>query len=145
MLSSEYKRRDMRLSKFSGVGVFFALLMSNVFHAQQNPQYTQYMYNMQSVNPAFVGSDEKISFIGLYRTQWVGLEGAPKTANINISGPVSDRLGMGASVVNDQIGPTTTTTAAVDFSYHIPVSTEYTLYFGLKASGEFLDVDFGKL
>ena len=52
---------------------------------QQDPQYTQYMYNPTSINPAYAGSRGSLSIFGHYRTQWVGLEGAPKTASVSIN------------------------------------------------------------
>jgi type IX secretion system PorP/SprF family membrane protein len=102
--------------------------------AQQQPTYTHYMYNMQSYNPAYVGSRKAISGVGLYRTQWVGYEGAPVTQTICMSAPINkDRLGIGLSFNNDKIGPMKATSAVVDFAYHLPVSETGKLSFGIKA------------
>ncbi|MGB0788374.1 MAG: PorP/SprF family type IX secretion system membrane protein, partial [Marinirhabdus sp.] len=75
--------------------------------AQQDSQYTQYMYNTQTVNPAYVGSRGVFGITGLYRNQWVGLDGAPETLNVSLNTPVgsSERLGLGVSFVEDRIGP----------------------------------------
>ena len=102
--------------------------------AQQQPAYTHYMYTMQSYNPAYVGSRQAISGVGLYRMQWVGYEGAPVTQTICMSAPISkDRLGIGLSFNNDKIGPMKATSAVMDFAYHLPVSETGKLSFGIKA------------
>lgn len=113
--------------------------------AQQDSQYTQYMYNTVSVNPAYAGSRETLSAFALYRTQWVGMDGAPKTAVFSFNTPVSDRLGLGATFVSDRIGITETNDISIDVSYTIPVSYDYHLAFGLKASGNILSADYNKL
>src|SRR5690554_7629071 len=97
------------------------LILLNTFssNAQQDPQYTQYMYNTQVVNPAYVGSREALSFGLLYRTQWVGLDGAPKTGSFTVNSPVSYNMGLGLSIVNDQLGPATETNINIDYSYSI--------------------------
>ncbi len=115
--------------------------------AQQDAQYTQYMYNTISVNPAYAGSRGVLSIAALHRSQWVGLDGAPTTQTINIHSPVSNRVGLGLSLVHDEIGNGTNQDTYIDgaFSYTIPVSEEGKLSFGLKAGGHFLNVDFTKL
>jgi len=116
-------------------------------YAQQDAQYTQYMYNTISVNPAYAGSRGVMSIMGLHRSQWVGLEGAPRTQTITLNTPIGDseRLGLGFSVVNDEIGPTNETYFGVDFSYTIPVSEEGKLSFGIKGGGHLLNIDFQRL
>ena len=115
--------------------------------AQQDPQYTQYMYNTQVVNPAYAGNREVLSFGLLYRTQWVGLEGAPKTATLTADSPIglSDNMGLGLTIVRDEIGPSVETNVTVDYSYSIHLSYKSKLSFGLKAGIDILDVDFSKL
>lgn len=115
-------------------------------HAQQDSQYTQYMYNTMNINPAYAGSREAISIFGMHRTQWVGLDGAPVTNSISINTPINNsNIGLGLSVINDRIGPSNDNRVAVDFSYTIHTSYRYKLSFGLKASGNLLNVDFTKL
>ncbi|MBT0608350.1 PorP/SprF family type IX secretion system membrane protein [Aequorivita echinoideorum] len=115
--------------------------------AQQDPQYTQYMYNTQVVNPAYAGNRETLNFGLLYRTQWVGFEGAPKTGTFTVSSPVGifDNMGLGLSIVRDEIGPSIETNVNVDYSYSIQTSQTAKLSFGLKAGVDLLDVDFNKL
>ncbi len=116
-------------------------------HAQQDAQYTQYMYNTISVNPAYAGSRGVMSIMGLHRSQWVGLDGAPRTQTLTLNTPIGDneRIGLGFSIVNDEIGPTNETYFDIDFSYTIPTSELGKLSFGLKAGGHLLNVDFQKL
>ncbi|WP_209404579.1 type IX secretion system membrane protein PorP/SprF [Pseudozobellia sp. WGM2] len=115
--------------------------------AQQDAQYTQYMYNTMAVNPAYAGSRGVFSIAGLHRSQWIGLDGAPKTQTLNFHTPVSERVGIGLSIVNDEIGNGTNQETYFDgvFSYTIPLSRTAKLSFGVKASAHLLNVDFNKL
>ena len=114
-------------------------------YAQQDPQYTQYMYNTNNVNPAYAGSREALSIFGLYRTQWVGLDGAPDTGVFSIHSPVGERVGLGLTFVNDRISISDESTISIDFSYTIPLSDRYKLGFGLKTTAHLLNVDYSKL
>ncbi len=115
-------------------------------NGQQDAQYTQYMYNTVSVNPGYAGSRGHLSIAALYRAQWVGLDGAPKTQTLNLHSPVGYRgVGLGISIVNDQIGPTSETYFDADFSYTIQLAAEARLSFGLKGSMHLLDIRFSEL
>ena len=104
--------------------------------AQQDAQYTQYMYNTINVNPAYAGSRGVMSIFGLHRTQWVGLEGAPVTNAVSINTPLNNsNLGLGVSLVNDRIGPTSENQFSADLSYTIQTNDTYKLSFGIKATG----------
>jgi len=116
--------------------MLFALQMN----AQQDPQYTQYMYNMNIINPAYTGSTEGLAVGALYRSQWVGLDGGPETFTFNIHSPIGKQVGLGLSVISDQIGPVKETNAYVDFSYTIPVGTVTKLAFGIKGGFTFHDI-----
>ncbi len=127
-----------------------ALILITTFQvlAQQDPQYTQYMYNTISVNPAYAGTRGALSIAGLYRTQWVGLDGAPETGTFNIHSPVKDgRVGVGFSLINDRIGEGTVEDTYFDVvvSYTIPTSETGKLSFGIKGGGHLLNVDFTRL
>lgn len=115
--------------------------------AQQDAQYTQYMYNTMAVNPAYAGSRGVFSVAALHRSQWVGLDGAPTTQTFNFHTPVSERVGVGLSIVNDEIGNGTNQDTYFDavFSYTVPTSENGKLSFGLKAGGHFLNIDFNQL
>ena len=109
------------------------LLFALAINAQQDPQYTQYMYNMNVINPAYAGSVEGIGVGLLYRNQWVGLEGAPTTGTINIHSSIGKNVGLGISVISDDIGPVNETNIYADFSYTLNLSNSNKLAFGLKA------------
>lgn len=114
--------------------------------AQQDAQYTQYMYNTININPAYAGSRGALSIFGLHRSQWVGLDGAPVTNTLSMNTPINgSRLGLGLSFVNDRIGPTTENAVSVDVSYTVPTSETFNLSFGLKGTGNFYGLDASKL
>lgn len=126
--------------------VLFLLLLSGLASAQQDAQFTQYMYNTININPAYAGSRESMSVFALHRTQWVGLDGAPVTNTASINTPISgSNVGLGVSIVNDRIGPSDENNIAVDISYSINTSDRYKLSFGIKASANLLNIDFTKL
>ena len=105
--------------------------------AQQDPHYTQYMYNMNVINPAYAGSKENLSFGLLYRKQWVEIEDAPTTATFSGHMPVGRNVGMGLSLISDEIGPVTEQNVYADFSYTLNLGGEHKLAFGLKAGATF--------
>ena len=117
-------------------------------YAQQDAQYTQYMYNTMSVNPAYAGSRGQLSAAALYRSQWVGLEGAPKTQTLNLHSPIrNSRLGYGISIINDNIGDGVVQETQFDavMSYTVDVALDAKLSFGLKVGGNMLSLDFNGL
>ena len=126
--------------------LFFALLFTGfVSYAQQDAQYTQYMYNTINVNPAYAGSRGVTSIFGLHRTQWVGLDGAPTTNAFSINAPLGSNLGGGLSFVNDRIGPTNENIISADISYTVQTSETYKLSFGVKGTANLFNLDVSKL
>jgi type IX secretion system PorP/SprF family membrane protein len=127
--------------------ILLILLGTFSSNAQQDPQYTQYMYNTEVVNPAYAGQRDALSFGMLLRTQWVGLEGAPETGTFTVSSPIGalSNMGLGLAIVHDKIGPATETNINIDYSYSITTSASSELSFGLKAGLDILDVDYTKL
>ena len=119
-------------------------LMSLQSFGQQDPQFTQYMYNMSVVNPAYATSDEGILNLGgFYRTQWVGLEGAPKTGSFFVHTPINEKIEVGISFTNDNIGDVVNeNNVFADFAYVLPVGIESKLSLGLKAGFTFFDTTF---
>lgn len=117
--------------------VIIVFLLALQLSAQQDPQYTQYMYNMNVINPAYAGSRENLSFGLLYRSQWAGLEGAPKTGTFFGHAPVGKNVGLGLSVISDEIGPVKETNVYADFSYTLALGGEHKLALGLKAGATF--------
>ncbi|RZJ35173.1 MAG: type IX secretion system membrane protein PorP/SprF [Flavobacterium sp.] len=126
--------------------LYFTLLVGVLaftdMHAQQDPHYTQYMYNMNVINPAYAGSKESLSFGLLYRKQWVEIEDAPTTFSFSGSAPVGKNVGLGLSVISDKIGPVEETNLYGDFSYTLNLGGEHRLALGLKAGMTFHKIDF---
>lgn len=114
--------------------------------AQQDPQYTQYMFNTMSVNPAYAGSKGHTTITALGRTQWVGLEGAPDTQTLSIDTPLGyeNGVGLGINLVNDKIGPSHETYLDANVAYAIETGEEGNLSFGLKLGGRLLNIDWTK-
>jgi type IX secretion system PorP/SprF family membrane protein len=132
----------MKTKLFSFVLMFTAL----VSFAQQDAQFTQYMYNTININPAYAGSRGALSVFALHRTQWVGLDGAPVTNAVSVNTPFNDsKLGLGVSVINDRIGPTVENTISADLSYTIPTSEKVKLSFGVKATANLFNLDVTRL
>ena len=117
-----------------------------VSYAQQDAQFSQYMYNTININPAYAGSRGALSIFALHRTQWVGLDGAPVTNAVSVNTPINDsNLGLGISIINDKIGPTHESTISADLSYTIPTSETFKLSFGIKATANLFDLDVTQL
>ncbi|MDM1407505.1 type IX secretion system membrane protein PorP/SprF [Myroides sp. DF42-4-2] len=135
-------RNTIKTIVLGGVGLFCIAPT----YGQQDPQYTQYMFNHSNINPAYAGSREGLNIFGLYRTQWVGLKGAPKTATISMNTPLGESgLGLGVNFTNDHLGVMDDNTLSVDLSYAIDLNYNYKLAFGLKGSANLLDVNYSKL
>jgi type IX secretion system PorP/SprF family membrane protein len=120
--------------------LLFAVFVSSISTAQQDPHYTQYMYTMNVINPAYAGSKENLSFGLLYRKQWVDVEGAPSTFSLSGSLPVGKNVGVGLSIIADKIGPVQENNVYGDFSYTLNLGGEHRLAFGLKAGATFQKV-----
>jgi type IX secretion system PorP/SprF family membrane protein len=118
--------------------VSFLVLISYVeVVAQQNPHYTQYMYNMNVINPAYAGSKDNASFGVLYRKQWVNIEDAPTSFTFSGHTPTTNNVGLGLSFISDKIGPVTEQNVYGDFSYTLKLNDTHRLALGLKAGVSF--------
>ena len=131
-----------KLIKFNVILLTFVL--GAIGHAQQDPQYTQYMYNMSVINPGYATDDITTINAGLlYRSQWLGAIGGPTTGSLFAHGTITDRLEGGFSIVNDQIGDVVKQTSAyIDFAYVLPMGETSKLSFGIKAGATFFSTDF---
>lgn len=116
-------------------------LCTNSVYGQQDAQFTNYMYNPLSVNPAYAGTRDVLSIIGLYRSQWVGLDGAPTTMNFGLHSPVGKRVGLGLNITNDEIFLANETYIDLAFSYTLDVSEKGKLSLGVKGGGHLLDIN----
>jgi type IX secretion system PorP/SprF family membrane protein len=126
--------------------IFIVTLVAASSYAQQDSQFTNYMYNTININPAYAGSRGVLSIFGLHRNQWVGLDGAPVTNTFSLNSPIKNsNIGLGFSIVNDRIGPSDENSISVDISYSVKTSEKFKLSFGVKATANLLNVDFTKL
>ena len=129
------------------IAALLALASFTSARAQQDPQYTNYMYNTININPAYAGSRGALSIFGLHRSQWVGLEGAPTTNSFSVNTPIAgSKVGLGVSFVNDALGVMDENTISVDFSYTLDLNNRGSkLSFGMKGSANLLNVAYSDL
>jgi len=114
--------------------IIFILLLLTALKgfAQQDPQYSLYMFNPLGVNPGYAGSREMLSTVLIHRSQWVGLEGAPVTQAFAINSPLKIKsMGLGLNITNDKIGPKNVLTATAVYAYRIRIGSGK-LAFGLR-------------
>lgn len=135
-------RNKLKIKLFSVVVACMALAFC---FSQQEPQYTQYMYNIGSFNPAYSASVENAELSGLYRAQWVDIPGAPRNIRFGGNFPLSnEKMGLGFNVVNDELGPTKQTFIDVAYSYQVNLSETSKLSFGIDAGGALFSLDFSE-
>lgn len=109
--------------------------------AQQDAQYTQFMFNKLYFNPAYAGAKESLCLSGIYRNQWLGMEGAPQTATLNVHAPIwKRRMGVGASITNDRIGLTDRWNFDLNYAYRIQLPKESVLSIGLRGSLSYMTI-----
>ncbi|QEE50672.1 type IX secretion system membrane protein PorP/SprF [Flavobacterium alkalisoli] len=130
--------------KIKQILTLFILFIVSQAYSQQDPQYTQYMYNTLSVNPAYAGSLGHFTLTGIYRSQWVGIDGAPVTQTLSMDSPVGKNVGLGLSFLNESIGPSEEQWLNANFSYTIKTSETMNLSFGVNAGGRILNIDWSK-
>ena len=138
---------DYAFTSFKKYYSLLLLLIATCATAQQDPQYTQYMYNTLVVNPGYTGSTGGLEANLLHRSQWIGIPGAPRTQSFSIHSPYSqmhDNIGIGLSVVNDRIGPSDEIYVDGNFSYTILTGAEGKIAFGLKAGARVLNIDWSR-
>lgn len=112
--------------------------------AQQDVQFSDYKLNITSFNPAFAGYFDS-SVLLIYRSQFAGIDGAPKSQNLNVNLPVDDKMGLSFNVINETLGVTDEFTFAGDYSYSVFVGEYSVVSFGLKAGVHLLNVDYTRL
>ncbi len=120
------------------------IIVLNGFYAmaQQTPQFTQYMYNTISVNPAYAGSREALSIVGIHRSQWVGMDGGPTTQTLSLHSPLrNEKIGVGFSFINDKLGYENFNYLYADFSYTVNLTEKTKLAFGVKGGFSYYSID----
>ena len=129
------------------IAILWLVALATTLRAQQETQHSMYFFNPVLLNPAYAGSQEAIQVTGTARDQWTGLKGAPKTQVLSIHSPLKiENIGLGLTVLNDELGVTKNTGVYADMAYSIKVNKKNNrLAFGLKAGVDFLRQDFSNL
>lgn len=126
--------------------LLLVIALLNKSFAQQDPQYSMYMFNPLSSNPAYAGSRDALSVTLLARKQWVGFDGAPETGSLTLHSPLkNESIAVGLSVTYDKIGPTKNNMIFADVAYRFQVSPTSKLSFGLKAGVDMYSANFNGL
>lgn len=112
---------------------------------QQDPSFTMYQLNMNLINPAYAGSSDGLEFTTLIKSQFTGLNDSPSTQTLSLSSPVGKNVGLGLSIVNDQVFVSKETDVYIDFSYKLQLAESTNLFLGLKAGASFFNVDLNSL
>lgn len=127
------------------IAVCVLLLGAGKAWGQQDPQYTQYLFNMLALNPAYAGSSEQWDIRALSRHQWTGFEGRPVSQTLSGHSTVwHQSLALGGTITRDAHGPITQTGLFVDATYRIMMD-ENKLAFGLKLGANHFNGDFAGL
>lgn len=128
-----FKRTKYQTVISKGFVILILCISGLMVNAQQDPMYTQYLFNTQTMNPAYTGTWESLSFMVLARQQWAGLEGAPNTYTFSMQAPMkNERVALGLNVINDKIGLERRFYLFGDYSYLIPMNQTTSLRLGLK-------------
>ena len=129
------KTANMKILDIVRKAMLGLLIIGGPFYAigQQDPIYSQYIFNMQTVNPAYVGSWQTMGFTALDREQWVGITGHPSTQTFSFQTPViSQNVGVGCDILLDQLGPERRVMFNLDYSYRVKLNDNTSLRFGLN-------------
>lgn len=122
-----------KLNIIKGLGILVLVLAGLTSNAQQDPMYTQYMFNQQTINPAYAGTWESLSFMVLGRQQWAGFSGAPQTYTFSMQAPLkNERVALGLNVISDKVGKEKRFYMFGDYSYLLPLNEKLRLRLGLK-------------
>jgi type IX secretion system PorP/SprF family membrane protein len=133
--------KNAKRMKIYLIAVFLLGILGSV-SAQQDPMFTQYMHNPVSINPAYAGSRGTLNVVAMNRQQWVGIDGAPKTLALSVNSPfLSYNVGVGLSLLYDELGPVKQTGIYADYAYHLKVSNRTKLSFGLKGGVNIFDIN----
>ncbi|SOU86491.1 PorP/SprF family type IX secretion system membrane protein [Tenacibaculum dicentrarchi] len=137
----------MKINTLKYISLLFLAMLSSKAIAQQDPSFSLYQFNMNIINPAYVGSSETTEATAMIRSQWTGIENAPSTQTLSFSSPtvLGKNMGLGFSIVNDKFNIAKETAVSLDFSYKLPLSENQSLFLGLKAGGSFFNVELASL
>lgn len=131
--SVKFKTMNTKLNIIKGLGVLMIVLAGFTSSAQQDPMYTQYMFNTQTINPAYAGTWESVGFLVLGRHQWTGWDGAPETYTFTMQAPLkNEKVALGFNVISDKVGLEKRLYLFGDYSYLVQVGEKTNLRLGLK-------------
>ncbi len=123
----------IKLNIIKSFGILLLVIAGLNVNGQQDPMYTQYMFNTQTINPAYAGTWESLSFMVLARQQWSGLDGAPQTYTFSMQAPLkNERVALGLNVISDKVGLEKRFYVFADYSYLVPMNEKVNLRMGLK-------------
>jgi type IX secretion system PorP/SprF family membrane protein len=117
--------------------LIFSLLLAagfaQVANAQQDATYDMYMFNGLYINPAYAGSQDVLNIVGIFRNQWTGLDGAPRTVNVSADAPLRrDQYALGLTIANDRLGLTNMFSATGVFAYRIKIKRDNIISLGIQ-------------
>ena len=122
------------MMKVRFIWLILMLLSSSATWAQQQPMYSQYMFNMMNINPAYAGSRGVTSGTALYRDQWVGIPGSPKTSSFSLDMPLHEKkIGLGIQLYDDRLGIERSSGINASYAFRIQLTNSGTLSLGLQA------------
>ncbi len=128
------------------IGLLILFLVPAKVFSQQDPLYTQYMFNKLAINPGYAGTNDMLSMMVLSRHQWVGFDGAPSTQTFTANSPIANKnIGLGFSVLYDRLGPSRQTGIYLDYSFQVKISQNSKLSFGIKGGGNFYQLNMVEL
>jgi len=123
----------LNMKKRVYLGLIFLFITFYNVQAQQEPMFTQYMFDPISLNAAYTGTTNMLNVNTLTRLQWVGMDGAPKTFSLSAHMPIEGRkIGLGVTLLTDKVGPVNNTFFTVNYAYRLRVNDRLTLSMGLK-------------
>lgn len=127
------KTMKFKLNITKGLGILVLVIAANASFAQQDPMYTQYMFNSQTINPAYTGTWESLSFMVLARQQWAGWDGAPQTYTFSMQAPMrNENVALGLNVISDNVFKEKRFGLYADYSYRVKVTEATNLRMGIK-------------
>jgi type IX secretion system PorP/SprF family membrane protein len=118
-----------------------SVLLAN---AQQDAQFSQYMFNGIYINPAYAGYKEQLNLHAFYRNQWTGIEGSPTTMSIAVDAIANNgNVGLALQISNDRIGAQRNLLAYANYAYRIPMNADGSsrLAFGVGVGAVQLGID----
>jgi type IX secretion system PorP/SprF family membrane protein len=135
----------MKLYNIKYIVTALIVMLCVKVQGQQDPSFTMYNLNMNVINPAYAGSSDGLELTTMIKSQFTGIENSPSTQTLSLSSPIGKNMGLGFSIVNDQVFIAKETDVYIDFSYKLQLSESTTLFLGLKAGASFFNVDLNSL